>query len=455
MDNPDPDPSERIMAVLLFEAAPFSIPEFTISIGLLLLLLLFSALISGSETAFFSLKANDLKELCTNNTKISRLILDLRDNPKTLLATILIGNNLVNVAIIILSSFISVRIITEATNPVVSFLIQVVVITSLILLIGEIIPKVMANKYPLQLARFMAGTMKVLIVVFKPLSFPLVRSTAFLDNRLAHRSHNLSVSDLSAAIDITSDESTPPEEKKMLKGIATFSEKEVRSIMKSRVKITAVEVNIDFRTVLNTILNSGFSRIPVYEVNFDKVLGILYIKDLLPFLDKTDFDWKSLIRPAFFVPENKKISDLMQEFREKKIHMAIVVDEYGGTAGLLTLEDIIEEIVGDISDEFDMEAEISFYKKIDEQNYLFEAQTNLIDFCKVMEIDEYYFEKVQGDSDTLAGLMLEIEGSIPIVGTIIKCLDFVFEVTDADSRRIKQIKAFRNTKKQSNSDESQ
>jgi putative hemolysin len=454
LDNPDPDPSERIMAVLLFEAAPFSIPEFTISIGLLLLLLLFSALISGSETAFFSLKPNDLKELRTNNTKISRLILDLRDNPKTLLATILIGNNLVNVAIIILSSFISVRIITEATNPVVSFLIQVVVITSLILLIGEIIPKVMANKYPLRLARFMAGTIKVLIVVFKPLSFPLVRSTAFLDNRLAHRSHNLSVSDLSAAIDITSDESTPPEEKKMLKGIATFSEKEVRSIMKSRVKITAVEVNIDFRTVLNTILNSGFSRIPVYEVNFDKVLGILYIKDLLPFLDKTDFDWKSLIRPAFFVPENKKISDLMQEFREKKIHMAIVVDEYGGTAGLLTLEDIIEEIVGDISDEFDMEAEISFYKKIDEQNYLFEAQTNLIDFCKVMEIDEYYFEKVQGDSDTLAGLMLEIEGSIPIVGTIIKCLDFVFEVTDADSRRIKQIKAFRNTKKQSNSDES-
>lgn len=453
MDNPDPDPSERIMAVLLFDAAPFSIPEFTISIGLLLLLLLFSALISGSETAFFSLKPNDLKELRTNDTEVNRLILALRDKPKTLLATILIANNLVNVAIIILSSFISAGIISEATNPIVSFLLQVVVITSLILLVGEIIPKVMANKFPQRLARFMARTIKVLIVVFKPLSVPLISSTAFLDNRLAHRSHNLSVSDLSAAIDITSDESTPPEEKKMLKGIATFSEKEVRSIMKSRVKITAVEVNLDFKTVLHTILNSGFSRIPVYEVNFDKVLGILYIKDLLPFLDKTDFDWKSLIRPAFFVPENKKISDLMQEFREKKIHMAIVVDEYGGTAGLLTLEDIIEEIVGDISDEFDMEAEISFYKKIDEQNYLFEAQTNLIDFCKVMDIDEYYFEKVQGDSDTLAGLMLEIEGTIPTVGTIIKCLDFVFEVTDADTRRIKQIKAFRKIKKNPKPDE--
>lgn len=387
-------------------------------------------------------------QLRADDSEISSLILALRENTKTLLATILIANNLVNVAIIILSSFISAGFITGATNPLIFFLLQVVVITSLILLVGEIIPKVMANKYPLRLARFMAGTIKVLVVVFKPLSVSLLRSTTFLDNRLAHRSHNLSVSDLSAAIDITSDETTPPEEKKMLKGIATFSEKEVRSIMKSRVKITAVEVNTDFKTVLHTILNSGFSRIPVYEVNFDKVLGILYIKDLLPFLDKTDFDWKSLVRPAFFVPENKKISDLMQEFREKKIHMAIVVDEYGGTAGLLTLEDIIEEIVGDISDEFDMEAEISFYKKIDEHKYLFEAQTNLIDFCKVMEIDEYYFENVQGDSDTLAGLMLEIEGSIPTVGTVIKCLDFVFEITDADTRRIKQIKVLRKTTKQ-------
>ncbi len=453
MDNPDPDPSERIMAVLLFETAPFSIPEFTISIGLLLLLLLLSALISGSETAFFSLKPNDLKELLSNDTEINKLVLSLREKPKLLLATILIANNLINVAIIILASFISSGIIHEAANPLVSFLLQVIVITSLILLVGEIIPKVMANKNPQQLARFMARTINMLMVFFKPLSVPLVSSTTFLDNRLAHRSHNLSVSDLSAAIDITSDESTPPEEKKMLKGIATFSEKEVRSIMKSRVKITAVEVNLDFKTVLHTILNSGFSRIPVYEINFDKVLGILYIKDLLPFLDKTDFEWISLIRPAFFVPENKKISDLMQEFREKKTHMAIVVDEYGGTAGLLTLEDIIEEIVGDISDEFDMETELSFYKKIDEQNFLFEAQTNLIDFCKVMEIDEYYFEKVQGDSDTLAGLMLEIEGSIPTIGTIIKCLDFVFEVADADTRRIKQIKAFRKIKKKTKPDE--
>lgn len=453
MDNPDPEPSERIMAALLLDAAPFSIPEFAIGIALLLLLLLFSALVSASEIAFFSLKTNDLKELHARKTKVNNLVIALRERPNELLAAILIANNLINVAIIILTSFIASGIIGLSAGTVVSFLLQVIIITSMILLVGEIIPKIVAGKFPLQLARFMAGTVNVLIIAFKPLIFILVKSTAFLDSRLAHRSHNLTVSDLTAAIDITSDESTPPEEKKMLKGIATFSEKEVRSIMKSRVKITAVEVNIDFKTVLHTILNSGFSRIPVYEVNFDKVMGILYIKDLLPFLDKTDFDWRSLIRPAFFVPENKKISDLMQEFREKKIHMAIVVDEYGGTAGLLTLEDIIEEIVGDISDEFDMETDIRFYKKIDEHNYLFEAQTNLIDFCKVMEIDEYYFEKVQGDSDTLAGLILEIEGSIPTAGTVINCLDFVFEVTDADTRRIKQIKAFREIKKKTKPNE--
>lgn len=453
MDNPDPEPSERIMAALLLDAAPFSIPEFAIGIALLLLLLLFSALVSASEIAFFSLKTNDLKELHARKTKVNNLVIALRERPNELLAAILIANNLINVAIIILTSFIASGIIGLSAGTVVSFLLQVIIITSMILLVGEIIPKIVAGKFPLQLARFMAGTVNVLIIAFKPLIFILVKSTAFLDSRLAHRSHNLTVSDLTAAIDITSDESTPPEEKKMLKGIATFSEKEVRSIMKSRVKITAVEVNIDFKTVLHTILNSGFSRIPVYEVNFDKVMGILYIKDLLPFLDKTDFDWRSLIRPAFFVPENKKISDLMQEFREKKIHMAIVVDEYGGTAGLLTLEDIIEEIVGDISDEFDMETDIRFYKKIDEHNYLFEAQTNLIDFCKVMEIDEYYFEKVQGDSDTLAGLILEIEGSIPTTGTVINCLDFVFEVTDADTRRIKQIKAFREIKKKTKPNE--
>ncbi len=440
MDNPDPDPAASLLIILLNNLAAGSLSEFLISLILLIVLLISSALISGSETAYFSLKPNDLKDLRTSESEVNKLVLELREKPKQLLATILIVNNLVNVAIIILSTFISTMIVSQHGNPVLTFIIQVVVITSLILLVGEIIPKVMANKFPQPLARFMARSLKMLIFIFKPISLPLVKSTAFIDNRLIRRSHNISMSDLSAAIDITSDESTPPEEKKMLKGIATFSEKEVRSIMKSRVKITAVEINQDLKSVLETILNSGFSRIPVYEGSFDKVMGILYIKDLLPFIDNTDFEWKNLIRPAFFVPENKKINDLMQEFREKKIHLAIVVDEYGGTSGLLTLEDIIEEIIGDINDEFDKEAEITFYKKINDNTYLFEAQTNLIDFCKVMDIDEYYFEKVQGDSDTLAGLILELEGSIPESGAEINCLNFRFQIADADTRRIKQVK---------------
>ncbi len=443
MDNPDPDSSADLLAFILNSQMFTSMPELLISVLSLLLLLVFSGLVSGSETAYFALKPNDLKDLRTNESETNKLVLALRDRPKKLLATILIANNLVNVAIIILSAYITSLLFNENTNPVLVFVIQVIAITSLILIVGEIIPKVMANKYPQPLARFMSRALNVLMVLFKPVSTPLVSSTHFLDNRLARRSHNISMSDLSAAIDITTDESTPPEEKKMLKGIATFSEKEASSIMKSRVNITALDIKATFRTVLKTILNSGFSRIPVYEDSFDKVLGILYIKDLLPFLEKTEFEWQKLIRPAFFVPENKKINDLLQEFREKKIHLAIVVDEYGGTSGLLTLEDIIEEIVGDISDEFDMEAENTFFKKIDENQYSFDAQTNLVDFCKVLELDEYYFEKVQGDSDTLAGLLLEIAGSIPETGTVINCLDFKFEVTDADNRRIKQIKASR------------
>lgn len=232
----------------------------------------------------------------------------------------------------------------------------------------------------------------------------------------------------------------------MLKGIATFGEKEVTSVMQSRVNIAAIATDSSFEKLLRLVLDSGFSRIPVYEETIDKVVGILYIKDLLPFLHATDVDWRQLVRPAFFVPENKKISDLLQEFREKKIHMAIIVDEYGGTAGLLTLEDILEEIVGEISDEFDKDAGSSLFKKLGRDAFLFEGRTNLNDFCKVLELDDYYFEDVQGESDTLAGLLLELEGRIPEKGAKISCKDFRFEVADADVRRIKQIKVIRQPK---------
>lgn len=440
LDTPDPDPSASLITLIINLSSTGFSTGIAISILILLLLLVLSALVSGSETAYFSLKPADINLLEITASEKDKLVLSHRDHPKTLLATILIANNLINVAIVILSGFIADNLFRIAENPIAGFLIQIVAITSLILLVGEIIPKVVANKFPLKVASLMAKPLRFLVSLFKPLSFMLVASSTFIDKRLSRKMRGISVSDLSDAIDITSDDAALPEEKQMLKGIATFSEKEARSIMKSRVNITAIDIKTPFEELLELILATGFSRIPVYEDSFDKVLGILYIKDLLPYLNQKELDWKALIRPAFFVPENKKINDLLQEFREKKIHMAIVVDEYGGTSGLLTLEDIIEEIVGDISDEFDKEPDDSFFQKLDENNILFDASTSLLDFCKVMELDEHYFEEVQGESDTLAGLLLELEGRIPEPGLKVNCRDYAFEITDADSRRIKQLK---------------
>ncbi|MBS4060664.1 MAG: gliding motility-associated protein GldE [Bacteroidetes bacterium] len=440
METPDPDPYASIFSLMTSIIFLGFDANTVFSLLVLLLLLAVSALISGSETAFFSLKPTDLNALKEEASEQNKKVLHLREIPKTLLATILIVNNLVNVSIVILSSYITFNLFDFSQNALAAFLIQVVVITSLILIFGEIVPKIYANKKPLRIAQMMAPVLLVFIYIFKPLSAALVGSISFLDKHLANKTHSLTMSELSAAIDITSDETTPPAEKKMLKGIATFGEKEVRSVMKSRVDITAIDVKASFDKLIDMVLNSGFSRIPVFEGNLDKVLGILYIKDLIPFLSNDDIDWKKLIRPAFFVPENKKINDLLQEFRQKKIHMAIVVDEYGGTAGLLTLEDIIEEIVGDISDEFDKVPDDSFYKKTGQGIYVFEGRSNLVDFIKVMDLEDHYFENVQGDSDTLAGLLLELEGRIPENGVQVKCKGFLFEVVDADTRRIKQIK---------------
>lgn len=440
METPDPDPYASIFSLLI--SITFNGFDASILLGLFILLVLLglSALISGSETAYFSLRPSDLSLLKDTADEISAKILRLREMPKTLLATILIVNNLVNISIVILSSYLTLALFDFHDNQLAAFLIQVIAITSLILLIGEIIPKIYANKLPLKIARLMANPLLFFILIFKPLSSLLVNSISLLDKQLSAKSQSLSMSDLSAAIEITSDESTPPDEKKMLKGIASFGEKEVRSVMKSRVDITAVESKASYEKLIETILNSGFSRIPVYEESLDKVLGILYIKDLLPYLNQNNLDWMKLIRPAFFVPEGKKINDLLQEFREKKIHLAIVVDEYGGTAGLLSLEDIIEEIVGDISDEFDKESNDKFYTRTAQGAYVFEGRTNLVDFIKVMELDDHYFEDVQGESDTLAGLVLELEGRIPEAGLKIKCKGFLFEVFEADARRIKKIK---------------
>jgi gliding motility-associated protein GldE len=370
----------------------------------------------------------------------SQLVLQLRDNPKMLLATILIGNNFVNVTITLLATYIVSQMFDMVNHPAAAFILELVVVTSLVLLIGEIIPKILAAKKPVRFARFMARTLQVLIVLFKPLSKLLVNSTSFMDKHLERKKADISMDDLSTAVDIATESSTPLDEKNMLKGIASFTEKEVSNVMKPRIDIVAVEVGMPFREMLDTVIQSGFSRIPVYEESLDKVSGILYVKDLLPYLNAQTFEWRMLLRPAFFVPENRKINDLFQDFREKKIHIAIVVDEYGGTSGLITMEDVIEEIVGDINDEFDNVKQEEHYTKIDDNTYLFKAQTSIIDFCKIFNLDEDYFEELQGEADTLAGLVLEIEGRIPEVGFSFDVEKFNFEITEADPRKIIQIK---------------
>ena len=408
---------------------------------ILCMLLLFSALASASETAFFSLLPNDINELENSDKRSDKLVLELRNKPKQFLATILITNNLVNVTITIFSTYIMSRMFNMAANPVWAFIINVVVITSLLLIFGEMIPKITAAKKARSLATALAPTINVLVVVFKPLSSLLVRSTAVIDKRLAKKNVNpLTITDLTTAVDITTAEETPSEERSMLQGIATFGEKEVSDIMQPRVQLFAVKLSTQFDNLIELIIENGFSRIPVYEDTLDEIKGILYVKDLLPHLEEKDFKWQDLLRPAFFVPENKKINDLFQDFRAKKIHIAIVVDEYGGTSGLVTMEDVLEEIVGDIRDEFDVVADNKNYKKIDEKTYIFQAQTSLVDFCKVFDINEVYFEDIKGESDTLAGLILEKEGRIPHAGFSTSYKEFVFQIVKADKRRIIEIK---------------
>ena len=440
METPDPDPLIGLLTVVSNNFFTGFTANAIIGMVVLCLLLIASALISSSETAFFSLHPADIADLEQRDDAKSRLVLTLREKPKTLLATILIGNNFVNVTITLLATYIMAQLFDMANHPVAAFLIEVLVVTSLILIVGEITPKIYAGKRPVKVARFMARTLNFLNGLFKPLSRMLVNSTSFMDKHLEKKKGEISMEDLSTAVEIATEESTPPEEKQMLKGIASFSEKEVSGVMIPRIDIVGVEQGMEFLDMLATVIKSGFSRIPVYDETLDKVTGILYVKDLLPYLDAQSYEWQKLIRPAFFVPENRKINDLFQDFREKKIHIAIVVDEYGGTSGLITMEDIIEEIVGEINDEFDEGNTEEHYKKLDDGSYLFKAQTSIVDFCKVFGVDEGYFEPMQGEADTLAGLILEIEGRIPEIGFKFNFEKFHLEITDADKRRIKEVK---------------
>lgn len=406
---------------------------------MLLLLLLGSALVSGSEVAFFSLKTQDIDSLKPQHKNVYDNITDLLDHPKTLLATILISNNFINVGIVILSAFITGSLFDFSANPPLGIVIEIGLITFLILLFGEVLPKVYATHNALSFAGFMSRPMMILRSIFRPVSRMMVRSTTFIEKRLRSNADNLSVDDLSQALELTTDENTTDDEQKILEGIVKFGSTNVKQIMKPRMDVVTVDYTWDYKKVMAIILDSGYSRIPVYEENFDQVKGILYIKDLLPHIDQdAGFRWNELIREPFYVPENKKIDDLLKEFQDRKMHMAIVVDEFGGTSGIITLEDVIEEIVGEISDEFDDEELV--YSKLDDKTYIFEGKIHLTDFVRVIDVDEEQFKEASGDADTLAGFLLEVAGKFPEARDEIKFHDFTFIVESKDGRRIKRIK---------------
>ncbi|OFY55923.1 MAG: hemolysin [Bacteroidetes bacterium RBG_13_46_8] len=407
-------------------------------IGILavLLLLVSSAMVSGAETAFFSLTPAETESLRNSKSKTSQTLIRLLEMPNRLLASILVVNNLINVAIAIIAAFITNSLFDFSEAPVLGFIIQVVVITSLIVFIGEILPKVYANRHAVHFAKLMATPLNITEKIFRPLSFLLIRSTSLVNKRFSQRRKNLSIGELSDALELT--EHSINEDKTILKGIVKFGNIDVKEIMTSRMDVVGAGIKTSFQKLVSLVVESGYSRIPIYAKDLDHIKGILYIKDLLPHLGKPgNFQWESLIRPAYYVPGTKKISDLLREFQTNKIHMAVVIDEYGGTSGIICLEDILEEIVGEITDESDIEN--PYYVKIDDITYLFEGKITLNDFLKMMNEKEDFFDGVKGEADTLAGLFLELKGEIPRKNETISYKHYNFAVKSVDSRRIKQI----------------
>ena len=427
-------PSSFLSNILLNDIDLIAIAPFLVIIAVLLLL---SGLVSGSEVSFFSLTSTHIEDLKSSKDKREQLVLSLLERPRSLLATILISNNFINVGIVILSTFVIDQIFDFSTNPLASIIIEIFAVTTLILLFGEIMPKVYATASPLAFARVMARPLKACRWLFYPLIKVLIGVTKVFERPAKNSS--LSVDDLEHALELTEDENTDTEEHKILEGIVKFGNTTVRQTMTPRTEVVALEIEEGFSKVLRDIVEHGFSRMPVYQDNLDQIKGVIYIKDLLPHIDEGDnFNWNKLVRDPFFVPETKKIDDLLKEFQEKKIHLAVVVDEFGGTSGVITLEDVIEEIVGEISDEFDVEDLV--YSKLDDHTYVFEGRTSLIDFYKVLDIEEEPFEEVKGDSDTLAGFLLEISGKFPEPMEIINFNDFEFKVENIENRRIQRIK---------------
>lgn len=414
-----------------------------IQIVLVIALLIMSALISGAEVAFFSLNPKLLEsdESSENNSDpTTAAIIKLLEKPKRLLATILVVNNFINIAIVLVFSSLGEYFFSTIENPIVLLLIEIGVITSIILVFGEILPKIYANRNPLNFSKMMIGpvTFADRYLLFW-ITIPMSRITQILEARLGQKNNNFSVDQLSQALELTSDEDTTSEEQKILEGIVNFGNTDTKQVMCPRIDIFALSESMTMSEIIPKILDEGFSRIPIYSENVDKIKGILYAKDLLPEIENKDFNWQSIIKEPFYVPENKKLDDLLREFQLKKIHLAIVVDEYGGTSGLITLEDIIEQIVGEISDEFDDDA--LHYSKLDQNTYVFDAKINLKDFFKVIDLEDFEaFERIKGDAETLAGMLLELTQKFPFKNQIITHENIQFVVEDVDQKRIKRVK---------------
>jgi putative hemolysin len=432
----DEDPNRQVLTTVLdFTANPFTF-NLLLALVAIVVLLVLSALVSGAEAAFFSLTPAEINSIKNTKSRSDQVIIKLLETPEKLLATILVSNNLTNIGIIIISAYFSSSLFDFSNSRVLGFIFEVVVITLVIVFFGEIIPKIYAIRYSEKVARFMAIPLDFSEKIFRPVNFLLINSMALIRRKYSHQGRNISMDDLSDALDLTEHGIT--EEKKILKGIVKFGNIDVREIMTPRVDVIGVSLKTGFKNLIAHIIDSGYSRVPVFNQDLDDIKGILYIKDLLQYLDKPDsFNWQSLMRPPYYVPETKKINDLLKEFQTGKIHMAVVIDEYGGTSGIITLEDILEEIVGDITDESDNE-EIS-YTRIDDNNFLFEGKMLLNDFFKVLNLSEEIFDDVKGEAETLAGLILELKGELPRKNDVISCKEFSFTIKSVDQRRIKQV----------------
>ena len=428
-------------------SASLLMPFLTVNIALIVqfaifcLLLLCSAIISGSEVALFSLSPTEIDELKEDHNSANNLIAKMVENPKKLLATVLIANNLVNISIVLISPELTNFAFGGIKNPILRDVMDIGLVTFVLLLCGEILPKIYANRNNLVFAKRVAYFIYILDTIFTPISLPMKSFTVWIQKRLGKTKSNISVGQLSQALELASEEDTTNEEKKLLESIVSFGNTETREVMVPRVDIFALSEDTPFSEVLSEIVKIGYSRIPVYRENLDNITGVIYIKDLLPYIEKTDFEWTKVMRKAFFVPENKKLDDLLSEFQEKKIHLAVVVHEYGGTCGIITLEDIMEEIVGSINDEFD-DDDVT-YSKINDHTYIFEGKTVLKDFYRIVKMDDeniLLFDEKRGEAETLAGFLLEISGNFPQKGKPIVFHNYSFTVEAFDKHRIKEIK---------------